>query len=213
LFHLAVGNKLLIDLITLQAPKNGRILEAGCGTAQMSVLLADYGFDVTALDVDHEVLEYAKKRLLLKGVGLQFVEGSLFNLSDLFGEKHFDLVCHSGVLEHFSDEDIVRALSEQRKVSKKLIFKVPNHRNKMTHKHFGDERFLSNRRWKELIQSSGYTKVEVIGGDSFPVWIFLLPRGIFFSPKATYSNKLNAITQKLLFWRKYFSKHSIFICE
>ena len=139
IFNHCLGNRRLIELIVANTPRGGKILEAGCGTALLSLILADYGFHVTALDFTKEVLEYARARSHMSPANLSFVQGDILNLSSIFGANHFDTICHSGVMEHFSDPEIVTSLAEQRKVSKKLVFSVPNHRNKLAPGHFGDE--------------------------------------------------------------------------
>lgn len=213
IFNQVVANKMLIDLIILNTPQKGRILEVGCGTAQLSLLLADSGFEVTALDMDCDVLRHAKKKVCLKEIKLNFIEGNLLDLSSIFEKQHFDTVCHSGVLEHFSDNDIVKALSEQKTISKKVVFKIPNNRNKLTDKHFGDERFMSNMKWKKLIKSAGFDNIEIIGGDSIPLYFWFIPKIFFITPEPYYNGKRAHLRKKLMFWRQYCSKHTIFICE
>lgn len=192
----------LIELIIENTPKDGLILEAGCGSALLSLILADYGFKVTALDFDKNVINYAEKRMCLNTLELNFIQGDILKLSQLFKNNYFDVVCHSGVMEHFSDNDIIKSLSEQKMISTQVIFSVPNNRNKLTDKHFGDERFLSNRKWLKLIKEAGFSHVKVFGGyDLFlPRHIYLILPGIFFR-------------RRISFWWKYFSRHSLFVCE
>lgn len=204
LFRESLNNKRLIELIVESTPENGRILEVGCGTAILSLLLADCGFDVTASDLNQEMLDYARNRMVLKGLKLNFIAADMFKLSSLFPPRHFDTICHKGVMEHFSDKDIVRGLMEQRKVSHKVVFCVPNNRAKLTDQCFGDERLLNNRRWKYLIKEAGFTDIKVFGRNVFPnkmvqFFIRILPV-VFFG-------------NRLSFWWKYFSKHSLFVCE
>lgn len=200
LFNHCINKRRLIELVVAHTPKGGRILEAGCGTAMLSVILADQGFRVTALDLSEDVLEYGKKWQSLERLHLEMKQGDLLNLRSAFEAHAFDTVCHSGVMEHFSDEDIVKSLSEQRAISRRVIFNVPNHRNVLTDKHFGNERFLNNRKWVSLIQKAGFRKIKVHGGyDLTKLPYFVLP-GIFFHKRAS-------------FWWKHFSRHSIFVCE
>jgi 2-polyprenyl-3-methyl-5-hydroxy-6-metoxy-1,4-benzoquinol methylase len=200
LFNQCLGNKRLIELIIENTPAQGKILEAGCGTAMLSLLLADSGYDVTAMDYTDEVLEYARKRCCLNSVKLDFVRGDIFDLSAYFKPYQFDVVCHSGVLEHFSDENIIKSLQEHNKVSKRVIFNVPNNRMKLTPDHFGDERLMSNKKWIALIREAGYHSVKVYGGYDLPLFTnFILPGALF--------------KRRLSFWWKWMSKHSIFLCE
>lgn len=201
IFNHCLNKRQLIKLIIANTPEEGRILEAGCGTAMLSVILADSGFKVTALDLDEEVLDYAKNNIRLADKHLDFMAGDILKLSSLFEEKYFDVTCHSGVMEHFGDHDIVKGLSEQRIVSKKVIFSIPNNRNKLNKKFFGDERFLSNKKWIELIKQAGFKKIALFGEyHDFQRNFGLFLPGAFFR-------------KKLSFWWKWFSHHSIFLCE
>jgi 2-polyprenyl-3-methyl-5-hydroxy-6-metoxy-1,4-benzoquinol methylase len=200
LFDQCLRNRRLIELVIQDTPTNGRVLEVGCGTALLSLILADRGFEVTALDISKEVVDYAQKRSCLNKIKLKFVQGDSFNLSSLFEDRFFDTVCHSGVMEHFSDADIVRGLSEQRRVSKKVIFSVPNGRVKSAPNLFGDERFLDQEKWMGLIKKAGFNKVKMFGGYDLPRYVYFILPGVFFN-------------QRFSFWWKYFSKHSIFVCE
>ena len=113
LFNQCLSNRRLIELVVENTPAQGKILEAGCGTAMLSLLLADSGYDVTALDYTEEVLEYARKRCCLNSVKLDFIRGDIFDLSSYFEPYQFDTICHSGVLEHFSDDNIILASEKQ----------------------------------------------------------------------------------------------------
>ena len=62
--------KPLIELIRKYA-KNKKIIEAGCGTGVVSTYLASINFDVTAVDIDNQMLELAKSQLNSGKWGLQ----------------------------------------------------------------------------------------------------------------------------------------------
>jgi len=57
------------------------------------------------------------------------------------------------VLEHYSDEDIVRALVEQKRIAQVVVIDVPNARGKIGD--YGDERAITRRQWRQFIQSAG----------------------------------------------------------
>ncbi|MFH1836454.1 MAG: class I SAM-dependent methyltransferase [Methanobacteriota archaeon] len=199
LFMQCLRLRRLIELIIRHTPEGGRILEVGCGTGSLSLLLDDYGFEVTASDISREVLDYARKKTNRVETKLKFVQADLLNLSYAFKKKQFDTVCHKGVMEHFNDKDIVTGLGEQRKIARKVIFHVPNNRQKTTNDLFGDERLLSNRKWVKLIMEAGFTDVRVFGDYDLQKCTYILP-AVFLRPK-------------LSFWWKYLSKHSVFVCK
>jgi SAM-dependent methyltransferase len=200
IYSQCIGNRMLIELITENTPKGGRVLEAGCGTALLSLILADYGYNVTAVDYTKEVVDYAQAKAGSNSLNIKFQQGDILQLTSLFDGKYFDTICHSGVMEHFNDKDIIASLSEQRKVSRRVIFNIPNNRNKLLPAHFGDERFLCNKKWLSLIKEAGFNNSKVYGGYDLPRPFYLFLPGVFFRRKAD-------------FWWKWFSKHSIFICE
>ena len=200
LFNLSIDNRRLIEVIIDNTPIKGKILEAGCGTALLSLLLSDTGFTVTAMDYTEEVLNYAKSKYCLNPVKIEFVRGDITRLSSFFEPYKFDTICHSGVLEHFSDEKIIRSLQEHKKVSRRVIFNVPNNRVKLSANHFGDERFMNNGKWIKLIRGAGYRSVKVYGGYDLPLITHFFMPGVFFK-------------RRLSFWWKWMSKHSIFLCE
>jgi SAM-dependent methyltransferase len=190
-------------MIIENCPAPARILEAGCGAALLSLILADLGYQVTALDRSKDVLDYAKSRMVIgQHLRLDFVEGDLFQLRDKFKMREFEAVCHSGVMEHFEDGAILSALAEQKHVAKKLIFKVPNIRTRKGPSHFGDERLLANRHWVDLIRKSGFRRVEVFGDPDLPKYLYLMIPGLFFRFHPAISS-----------WWKWFSGHTIFVCE
>lgn len=213
LFTQAHTHGLFIERIMLEIPKGGSILEAGCGLAYLSRLLDDYGYKVTAGDIDEDVLASAQHGFRSAISPLKFMKLDLFNLSSYFPPNSFDAIMHSGVMEHFSDENIENSFCQQRSVAKSLIFKVPNNRTRMGKGHFGDERFLSNDRWVGLLKNAGYSDVRVYGGESAPIWTQLFPSIFHAYPKNSRSDKINLLLSTLSFWRRYLSRHSIFVCK
>ena len=143
---------------------------------------------------------YASSKICLNYTRLRFVQGDIRTLSSLFENRYFDTVCHSGVMEHFSDNDIIKILSEQKNISKRVVFTIPNNRNKLTAQHFGNERFLSNKKWVKLIREAGFSNARVFGSYDLPKYLYFVLPGVFFHRKAS-------------FWWKYFSRHSVFVCE
>lgn len=209
----AILNRILIETIAHETPINGNVLEIGCGTAYLSALLADMEFNVTAGDIDQEVIDYAQKKIVIPLNPVTFVMADLFRLTEQFEKNQFDTICHSGVMEHFSDDQIVMSLSQQRVVAKKIVFKIPNARTKMSSQHFGDERFMNNKKWVELIQNAGFQQVRVHGGESIPHWAYLFPAVMTLYPKRRAGSVRNQVFRILAYWRRWVSKHSIFVCE
>ena len=57
-------------------PERGaKVLDAGAGTGALSLLAAELGYDVTALDLSEGMLSKARAKAEANGVGLTFVVG------------------------------------------------------------------------------------------------------------------------------------------
>jgi ubiquinone/menaquinone biosynthesis C-methylase UbiE len=54
-----------------------RILDAGAGTGALSILAAELGHDVTALDLSPGMLAHAREKASMRGLSLTFVVGSV----------------------------------------------------------------------------------------------------------------------------------------
>jgi SAM-dependent methyltransferase len=212
LFSQAKTHALLLERVMIEVPRGGRILEAGCGLAFLSKLLSDAGYAMTAGDIDTDVLEAARTSGL-SSPAVSFVKADLFALADGHAGRGYDAIIHSGVLEHFSDNEIVSAFEQQRQIAAKLIFKIPNVKTKMTPAHFGNERFLTNSAWVDLAKRGGYTSVRIYGGDSLPNWTQVLPAALHQFPKAGQQGKRLRLFDWLSAWRKYVSRHTVFVCE
>jgi SAM-dependent methyltransferase len=93
------------ELIKLIPPRS-RVLEFGAGTGEQAKILADHGFDVVAVDLQHS--SYADHRLF----PVIDYDGTRLPLDD----RSIDVVFSSNVLEHV--EDLPSTLNEFRRVLK-----------------------------------------------------------------------------------------------
>ena len=106
-------------------PTGASLLEAGSGSGELSAYLASIGYNVTLLDLSDVALSLSRELFKKHGLLGSFQKGDLFNLP--FAEGSFDCVWNSGVLEHYTDQEIVAALKEMARVSKGLVITVvPN---------------------------------------------------------------------------------------
>ena len=84
-------------------PKTGvsRVIDAGCGTGELSENLYNRGFDVTALDLGFESIKRAYSKLRKKNIDFPFVQGDFYRLP--YEEGSFDAVVASEVIEHLEN--------------------------------------------------------------------------------------------------------------
>ncbi len=154
-FSMAIAHEKFIRTIIDFVPRSESILEVGFGSGMISLLLADMGYRVTGIDIDPELV--AQLEAKRKGFSnLTLLEADMFNLP--FENDSFYAVIHQGVLEHFSDDEIRRALLEQRRVSSRfIIFDVPNSRGRVPTNVEGklDYRGISRHRWRTFIEECG----------------------------------------------------------
>ena len=72
-----------------------RLLEIGCGTAELGPHFADLGVQYQGIDIDSRCVEVARQRSAALVERKDFLE--------LDGDRRFDVVCFSQVLEHIVD--------------------------------------------------------------------------------------------------------------
>lgn len=102
-----------------------KILELGCGSGHLSACIAMKGYKVTLLDFSEGALAKAKETFRYYGIQGDFVKGDIFDLSNL--KEQYDLVWNSGVMEHFSSNNLQKIYRSIMKNTKsKFIFLVPN---------------------------------------------------------------------------------------
>lgn len=89
-----------------------RVLDLGCGTATLSIMLKQARPDasVVGIDGDSQVLAIARAKAAQEGVNITFDEGMAFRLP--YADQSFDRVLSSLVFHHLTPDDKQRALDE-----------------------------------------------------------------------------------------------------
>lgn len=101
-----------------------RILDIGCGNGNISLPLAGIGYDVTGVDLDADAILHAERSAVgLRLSHARFVVGSF----DAVGERRFDIIIASEVLEHQrSPSAFLAAVSRRLTPEGILLLSVPN---------------------------------------------------------------------------------------
>lgn len=164
--------------------KNKKVLEAGCGTGLMAGYLQKQGLDVTALDLSQTVLDYAKEIATNSKVikPCRYEQGNILDLK--YKNNTFDVSYSNGVLEHFSDEEIINILKQQMRISKYVIFGIPSTYFNMNEKMLGNERGLTLKEWKKLINEANGEIIEQTDFHYYKFYKRIFEVKKWFKPKA-----------------------------
>lgn len=192
-YRRSIGLRNLIERVRRYSG-GGSLLEVGFGSGVTARTFADMGYEVVAVDIELPLVEQLSRWCGMYP-NLKVHHMDMFDLG--FKSKVFAVAYSQGVLEHFPDEAIVRALQEQARVAETVIVDVPNHRS-LGRPH-GDERLLPQSHWRGLIKKAGLTLVEEAGRELSQSYLAVLPYALLSWRAAS-------------FWR-LFGRTSIFVCR
>lgn len=151
--------KELVDILQKYTPRNGKILEAGCGTSSLSIYLSKNGYNVSCVELNPDMLSLAIKMNESNNGKVKYSKQDITELN--FKDDEFDIIYSHGVLEHFDDELLLKALQEGLRVANYYIVSVPTIWD-ISNSLMGDERLKTIRSWKKIINSKGYKILETI---------------------------------------------------
>jgi len=136
--------------------KTKRILEAGCGSSSNSIYLSNNGYEVTAADKDYEII------LLAKEISKSFNKKPFFLVSRIENIKKqpYSVIFSHGVLEHFSNEGIIRLINKELNLGDYVVFSVPSNFFKPSQSINGDERFMSESEWVSILSKTNGAIIE-----------------------------------------------------
>jgi SAM-dependent methyltransferase len=80
----------------------GRVLDAGCGTGEHTLMAAARGLDATGIDASPRAIGIATRKATDRGITARFLVWDALALADL--NEHFDTVLDSGLF-HVLDDD------------------------------------------------------------------------------------------------------------
>ncbi len=118
--------------------QNLKILDIGTGTGFLALLLAEMGYEITAVDWSMNMMQKAKEKAKAAQIPIQFEVQDAENLT--FSDSSFDAVVSRHVLWTLADP--VRASEEWARVIKPggmIITDIPHHGSHSGEHHYGDE--------------------------------------------------------------------------
>jgi SAM-dependent methyltransferase len=104
-------------------PPPARVLSIGCGVGLLDILLIGWGYQVTSLDSDLEVLEAARATGRSLGTELTLVHGDAFDLSE--HHDRYDIAFSGGLVEHWHGQRTVELIREHARCAPLVQVEVP----------------------------------------------------------------------------------------
>jgi len=126
---------------SLALPRGTKILDVGCGPGQLLLNLLREGYDAVGVDISEGMINEARTLVCANGFP-NFDGTSVGDIENLkFGDKQFDVVVASGVIEYQNDDDV--ALAEMKRVLKPGGHLILNVTNQYSYVTFSENIFLA----------------------------------------------------------------------
>jgi SAM-dependent methyltransferase len=81
---------------------HGKVLDAGCGTGEHTILLSRLGYDVLGIDFSPHAIDQARENAAQQGVDAHFEVADAMNLGN---EQQYDTIIDSALFHIFDDID------------------------------------------------------------------------------------------------------------
>lgn len=150
------SKSIFVKKLDNEIPFHSNVLEAGCGTGQLSIALSRYGRKIHSIDLSEGSLIEAKKFTNKNNIkNVQLYKMNIFNLC--FPKNYFDIIISNGVLHHTHNPELALSkLTECLKPNGKIVIGlyhkygrvVQNIRQKLI-KIFGEKIKFIDRRFSE----------------------------------------------------------------
>lgn len=155
----------LLEVVERYSP-NRVTLEIGCGSGLTTSHLALRGYDASGIDSDLDMIHFAQQLSSQMGSLARFW---LDDLKTLEGARNaFDVIYSHGVMEHFSDKEIVAIVDRHLVAASHVIISIPSDHFNEVDRIYGDERFMNVAQWRDIIACSNGEVVEEFCFDSEP---------------------------------------------
>jgi len=113
------------DVVEKYCPSPAKALEIGSGGGRLATCLSIMGYDVTATDINEDILSIGRENGTKFGRDMKFKILDALKLINNYQPNNFDVCTHHGVIEHFEKWEIHDMLQQQLIVSKFVIFGLP----------------------------------------------------------------------------------------
>jgi SAM-dependent methyltransferase len=144
-----------VGCLVKHLPSGGSILEIGCGTALLAILLSSMGYDVTGIDSDVRVVEMARRNNERLGGRAVVEQVDLFDAPRRL-RRVYDLVYSEGVVEHFRGKKLMEAVRIHGDVGTTVMIVVPNRYDPAAR----DQDIYGYRELEDLCRQAGLTPID-----------------------------------------------------
>ncbi len=108
-----------------------KILDLGCGTGSLNIMLGRRGAAVRGLDLNERMIVQAKKKKP-QAINVQFVQGNMLDLNSFLPGVNFDVICSFGnTLVHLKNkneiEKVISLVSSKLKSSGTFMVQIINY--------------------------------------------------------------------------------------
>lgn len=130
--------------IVTESEPHETVLELGSGTGELSAHLGRLGRNPILFDFSSASLEFARNVFDELGLNGQFVQGDVLDRLP-FDDRFADVVWSSGLLEHFTEQEIARIVAESARVARKRVISLVPNANSLAYRIGKDSQERSGR--------------------------------------------------------------------
>jgi len=160
----------IIGYVRKHVPVNGSILDAGCGTGLTSILLSSMGYSVLGIDTHDDIVGLAQRNNERLGGSAEFRAIDVFEAGGKL-ERSFDLVYSYGLVEHFPEPQMVKAIRLMGSLGQKVLLVVPTHEDPLVEK----QRTFNFKELSDLCRQANLKPIDRFGvGTGIIKWSKLL---------------------------------------
>ena len=158
--------------IEASLPEKGRILDLACGTGEISIRLAEKGFEVTGIDLSEEMLSFAQQKVS-SSQPILFLQQDMREITGFDGQFDAVVICCDSLNYLKTKNDVIETFNSVFRVLKSegiLLFDV--HSSFKIAEVFPDSTFADQDEDISYIWQSfaGSDELSVIHDMSFFVW-------------------------------------------
>lgn len=151
-------------------PPPARVISIGCGVGWFDILLMGWGYEVTSVDNDPDVLDAARKLGSRFGLERDLHLADAFDLSPFHGR--FDIAYSGGLVEHWNGERTSELIAEHARCAPRVQVEVPTVHTRLLPdaipEVLADARLYTPRQFAKKVRAAGLNLEKVYPIGSVP---------------------------------------------